>query len=142
MGPPTSFVPGVAANPDAYDLEGELNRLYLKVEAGAVFVPNRGGRRALRGGGRAVLDRPASGVIVQRPTHRWRNRAMTRVTVSPKYQVVIPKEVREKLGIQPGQKVEVFAVGSRVELVPVQPIASFRGRFPDLPPFESEPDRL
>jgi AbrB family looped-hinge helix DNA binding protein len=67
---------------------------------------------------------------------------MTRVTVSPKYQVVIPKEVREKLGIQPGQKVEVFAVGNRMELVPVQPIETFRGRFPDLPPFESEPDRL
>jgi AbrB family looped-hinge helix DNA binding protein len=64
------------------------------------------------------------------------------MTVSPKYQVVIPKEVREKLGIRPGQKVEAFAVGNRVELVPVQPIEAFRGKFPDLPPLKREPDRL
>ncbi len=64
------------------------------------------------------------------------------VTVSPKYQIVIPREVREKLGIRPGQKVEAFAVGNRVELVPVEPIQSFRGRFPDLPPLEREPDRV
>jgi AbrB family looped-hinge helix DNA binding protein len=67
---------------------------------------------------------------------------MTLVTVSPKYQVVIPKEVREKLRIRPGQKVEAFAVGNRVELVPVEPIRGLRGRFPDLPPLEREPDRL
>jgi AbrB family looped-hinge helix DNA binding protein len=64
------------------------------------------------------------------------------VTVSPKYQVVIPKEVREKLKIRPGQKVEAFAVGNRVELVPVEPIETFRGRFRDLPPLERERDRL
>ena len=67
---------------------------------------------------------------------------MSVVTVSPKYQIVIPKDVREKLGIRPGQKVEAFAVGNRVELVPVQPMRTFRGRFPDLPPPEREPDRL
>lgn len=67
---------------------------------------------------------------------------MTVVTVSPKYQVVIPKDVREKLGIRPGQKVEAFALGNRVELVPVEPLQTFRGRFPDLPPLEREPDRM
>ena len=67
---------------------------------------------------------------------------MAVVTVSPKFQVVIPKDVREKLGIRPGQKVEAFAVGNRVELVPVQPMRTFRGRFPDLPPLEREPARL
>ena len=66
---------------------------------------------------------------------------MTVVTVSPKYQVVIPKDVRDKLKIRPGQKVEAFAIGSRIELVPVEPIERFRGRFPKLPPFEREPDR-
>lgn len=40
---------------------------------------------------------------------------MTVVTVSPKYQVVISKDVREKLKIKPGQKVEAFAIGSRIE---------------------------
>lgn len=67
---------------------------------------------------------------------------MTVVTVSPKYQVVIPKDVRQKLKIRPGQKVEAFAIGNRVELVPVEPIQTFRGKFPDLPPLEREPDRL
>jgi AbrB family looped-hinge helix DNA binding protein len=64
------------------------------------------------------------------------------VTVSPKFQVVIPKEVREKLNLRPGQKVEAFAVGNRVELVPVEPIRTFRGAFPNLPPLDREPDRL
>lgn len=67
---------------------------------------------------------------------------MTVVTVSPKYQVVIPKDVREKLKIRPGHKVEAFAVGNRVELVPVEPIQAFRGKFPELPPLKREPDRL
>lgn len=67
---------------------------------------------------------------------------MAAVTVSPKYQVVVPKDVRERLGIRPGQKVEAFAVGNRVELVPVEPIRAFRGKYPDLPPLECEPDRL
>lgn len=67
---------------------------------------------------------------------------MTVVTVSPKYQVVIPKDVREKLGIKPGQKVEAFAIGTRIELVPVEPIERFRGRYPELPTLEREADRL
>jgi AbrB family looped-hinge helix DNA binding protein len=66
---------------------------------------------------------------------------VTVVTVSPKYQVVIPKDVRDKLSLRPGQKVEAFAIGSRIELVPVEPVERFRGRFPKLPPFEREPDR-
>jgi len=64
------------------------------------------------------------------------------VTVSSKYQVVIPKDVREKLNIRPGQKVEAFAIGSRIELVPVEPVERFRGRYPTLPPLERESDRL
>ncbi len=64
------------------------------------------------------------------------------VTVSPKYEVVIPKEVRDKLGILPGQKLEAFAVGNRVELVHVQPMRTFEGTYPELPPLEREPDRL
>jgi AbrB family looped-hinge helix DNA binding protein len=67
---------------------------------------------------------------------------VTVVTVSPKYQVVIPKDVREKLKIRPGQKVEAFAIGSRIELVPIEPIERFRGRYPTLPPLDRDPDRL
>lgn len=68
---------------------------------------------------------------------------MTVVTVSPKYQVVIPKDVREKLQIKPGQKVEAFAFGNRIELVPVRQPSELRGFLKDVPnDFTREPDRL
>jgi len=49
------------------------------------------------------------------------------VTVSKKYQVVIPRTIRRSVGIQPGQKVQVFAYGNRIEYVPVQPMRRMRG---------------
>lgn len=52
---------------------------------------------------------------------------MPTVTVSPKYQVVIPREVRERLGLLPGQKVQAIAYGDRVELIPVRPPRELRG---------------
>ncbi len=52
---------------------------------------------------------------------------MTKVTVSPKFQVVIPKEVRESMGIQPGQKVRVLAYRNRIELIPIKPMKQMRG---------------
>ncbi len=52
---------------------------------------------------------------------------MSTVTISPKYQVVIPKEVREKLGLKPGQKVQTIMFEDRIELIPVKPIETIRG---------------
>jgi AbrB family looped-hinge helix DNA binding protein len=52
---------------------------------------------------------------------------MTTVTVSPKYQVVIPREIRESLGLQPGQKVQVLQYENRIEFIPVRPIEQMRG---------------
>ncbi len=52
---------------------------------------------------------------------------MSRVTVSPKFQVVIPKDVREAMGIRPGEKVDVFQYENRIEFVPVKSIKSLRG---------------
>jgi len=52
---------------------------------------------------------------------------MTAVTVSPKYQVVIPKEIRNSLGIVSGQKVKVLAYKNRTELVPIRPMVALRG---------------
>ena len=52
---------------------------------------------------------------------------MVTVTVSPKFQVVIPKEVREKLGIRPGQQLQVLQFPDRIEFVPVRDIKSMRG---------------
>ncbi len=57
---------------------------------------------------------------------------MSTVTVSPKFQVVIPKDVRQSAGIQPGQKLAVFCIGGIVELVPVVDIKSLRGSMPGL----------
>jgi len=52
---------------------------------------------------------------------------MTSVTVSPKFQVVIPKEVRESLGIVSGQKVQVLTYQNRIELIPIKPMKQLRG---------------
>jgi AbrB family looped-hinge helix DNA binding protein len=49
------------------------------------------------------------------------------VTISPKFQVVIPKSVREQLGLVVGQKLQAIAYGGRVELVPVRPASELRG---------------
>jgi len=49
------------------------------------------------------------------------------VTISPKFQVVIPKEVREKLGLKAGQKVQTIIFEDRIELIPVKPIKKMRG---------------
>lgn len=68
---------------------------------------------------------------------------METVTISPKFQVVIPKRIREDLDLHPGQKVQAIQYGDRVELVPVKPIRSMRGFLrgidTDVP---REPDRL
>ena len=52
---------------------------------------------------------------------------MSTVTVSSKYQIVIPKDVREKHGIKPGQEVQVFYYDGRIEIVPLQNIRKLRG---------------
>lgn len=52
---------------------------------------------------------------------------METVTVSPKYQVVIPRSVREPLGLRPGQKVQVTRYEDRIELIPLRPIEEMRG---------------
>ena len=52
---------------------------------------------------------------------------METVTISPKFQVVIPKCIRERLGLHAGQKVQAIQYGDRVELVPVKPITQMRG---------------
>lgn len=49
------------------------------------------------------------------------------VTVSPKYQVVIPRAVRERLKLLPGQKMQALVYDDRVELIPLRPAAALRG---------------
>jgi AbrB family looped-hinge helix DNA binding protein len=52
---------------------------------------------------------------------------MTAVTVSPKFQVVIPKDVRESIGIFSGQKIQVFTYQNRIELIPMKPMKKLKG---------------
>jgi AbrB family looped-hinge helix DNA binding protein len=52
---------------------------------------------------------------------------MDAVTISPKFQVVIPKAIRESLGLRPGQKVQAVQYGERIELVPMVPVSEMRG---------------
>ena len=52
---------------------------------------------------------------------------MNTVLVSPEYQVVIPLDVRQSLGIEPGQEVQVIQYDNRVELIPVRSIRKARG---------------
>lgn len=52
---------------------------------------------------------------------------MDTVKVSPKFQVVIPKEIREDLRIKPGQKLVVIEKGRSIHLVPVRPLKELRG---------------
>lgn len=52
---------------------------------------------------------------------------MTTVTVSPKFQIVIPKAIRERLRLRPGQKVQAIAYENRIELIPLRRARELRG---------------
>ena len=51
---------------------------------------------------------------------------MPSVTVLPKYQIVIPKEVRESMGIVSGQKIQMLAYRNRIELIPIKPMKKLK----------------
>ena len=52
---------------------------------------------------------------------------METVKVSPKFQVVIPRDARRALGIMVGQKVQIIVYEGRLELVPIKPMKKMRG---------------
>jgi AbrB family looped-hinge helix DNA binding protein len=52
---------------------------------------------------------------------------MARTKVSPKYQVVIPKEVRENMDLRVGQELQVVSKGGVITLVPERPLSALRG---------------
>jgi len=68
---------------------------------------------------------------------------MQTVTVSPKYQIVIPKTVREALHLRPGQKMQVIEYAGRVELIPERDIKELRGFLKGInTEFKREEDRI
>ena len=52
---------------------------------------------------------------------------MEAVKISPKYQVVIPKKLREALNLRPGQQVQMVAFENRIEMIPVRTISEMKG---------------
>lgn len=68
---------------------------------------------------------------------------METVTVSTKYQVVIPQAVRELMGVQPGQKIQVIPYNDRIELILLKSAPELRGFLKGIDTtVEREPDRL
>ncbi len=51
----------------------------------------------------------------------------TTITISPKFQIVIPKAIRDLLGLKPGQKLQAIPIGDRIELIPVRKLKDMRG---------------
>ncbi len=52
---------------------------------------------------------------------------MATTTISPKFQIVIPKDVRESMGIFSGQKIQMFTYQNRIELIPIKPMKKMKG---------------
>ena len=52
---------------------------------------------------------------------------MSVVTISPKFQVVIPQKIRESMGLAPGQKVQAIQYQDRIEFIPLRSAKSMRG---------------
>lgn len=68
---------------------------------------------------------------------------MQTVTVSPKYQVVIPRAIREALHLRPGQKMQVIEYEGRIEFIPERDIKELRGFLKGInTAFEREEDRV
>ena len=54
------------------------------------------------------------------------------VTISPKFQIVIPQKARERLGLASGDILRVFVYDGRIELIPVRPASSLRGSLKEM----------
>lgn len=52
---------------------------------------------------------------------------MDTVLVSPQFQIIIPRNIRESLGLQPGQRVQVIEYDNRIEVIPIRPVTQARG---------------
>jgi AbrB family looped-hinge helix DNA binding protein len=65
------------------------------------------------------------------------------VKISPKYQVVIPRKVRDSLNLSPGQRVQVIQYNNRIELIPERDISTMKGFLKGInSEFTREEDRL
>jgi AbrB family looped-hinge helix DNA binding protein len=98
------------------------------------------------GAGGLCLDSPgrkiASGTTARLP---WKSEAtMAITTISDKFEITIPEELRNELALRPGQQIELVRSGDRVELIPVRSIRDARGFLKGIrtTTIEREPDRI
>jgi AbrB family looped-hinge helix DNA binding protein len=67
---------------------------------------------------------------------------METAIISPEFQVAIPQAIREALGIQPGQKVQIILYQNHIELIPERSVREMRGFLKGIDTtVEREPDR-
>jgi AbrB family looped-hinge helix DNA binding protein len=68
---------------------------------------------------------------------------MESVTLSPKFQIVIPSKIRNSLKLKPGLKIQILVYGNRIELIPLKKISDMRGFLKGISTeVEREPDRI
>ena len=68
---------------------------------------------------------------------------MEAVKISPKFQVVIPKKLRNALKLSPGQRVQMIIYGDRIEMIPLRKVSEMKGFLKGIDTtVEREPDRL
>ena len=68
---------------------------------------------------------------------------MEAVKISPKFQVVIPKRLRETLHLSPGQRVQMVVYGDRIEMIPLRALSEMKGFLKGIDTaVEREPDRV
>jgi AbrB family looped-hinge helix DNA binding protein len=68
---------------------------------------------------------------------------MEAVKISPKFQVVIPKKLRDALNLSAGQKVQMVVYGNRIEMIPLRQISEMKGFLKGIDTaVEREPDKL
>ena len=73
-----------------------------------------------------ACENPTPEAIILRNYHRWSMR-MEAVKISPKFQVVIPKKLREALKLSPGQKIQMVTYDNRIEMIPLKKISDMKG---------------
>ena len=68
---------------------------------------------------------------------------MSMVTISPKFQVVIPQKIREAMGLRSGEKAQVLQYRNRVEIIPLREMRKLRGYLKGIDTsFQRDTDRL
>ena len=69
---------------------------------------------------------------------------MDSVKLSPKYQIVIPKRIRENMSLKPGERFEIISFEDCIELIPIRPMKSMKGFLKGLDPslVRDESDRV